>query len=150
IDGFHLRDTLDLVSKRLPGVVRRFGGHAYAAGLSIAEKNFGAFAETFEALGRETLTPAHLKRTVASDGSLAAHELRIDLAKAMRDQVWGQGFPAPLFDDPFESAEQRVIGGKHLRLQLLRDGVRHPAILFNRAEPLPPRLRAAYRPEIEE
>lgn len=150
IAGFHLRDALDLVAKRLPGVLAKFGGHAYAAGLTLAEADLQSFAAMFETIAREQLTPAQLRRTMDSDGSLAPTELCIDLALALRDGVWGQGFPAPVFDDIFAVADQQIVGGKHSRLFLTRVGERHAAILFNHVDPLPGTIRAAYRPDVNE
>ncbi len=154
IAGFHLRDALDLVAKRAPGVILKFGGHAYAAGLTVVEAALPHFAEAFETIAREQLTPALLARTLESDGSLEAGELTYELARALGDEVWGQGFPVPVFDDLFEVEDQRIVGGKHSRLMLARtddgDRRRFAAILFNHADPLPPSIRAAYRPDINE
>lgn len=150
IAGFHLRDALDLVDKRSPGTIRRFGGHAFAAGLSIVEDRLPAFAAAFEAVAREQLTPAHLARTVDSDGELRPGELDLALAQDLRGRVWGQGMPAPTFDDVFTVRDSRIVGGQHTKLVLERGGERFPAILFRHADPLPARLRAAYRPEVNE
>jgi single-stranded-DNA-specific exonuclease len=151
IAGFHLRDALDLVAKRLPGAIVRFGGHAYAAGLSLVEAELPRFAVAFETVAREQLTPAHLHRTLDSDGSLAAGELTFELAQALGMHVWGQGFPAPVFDDVFAVVEQHVVGGKHSRLVLERSGGgRFGAIVFGRVDPLPATIRAAYRPDVNE
>jgi len=150
IAGFHLRDALDLASKRSPGILTKFGGHAYAAGLSLAESDLARFAATFETIAREQLTPGDLARALDSDGTLAAGELSIELAAALRDQVWGQGFAAPLFDDTFEVLAQRTIGGSHSKLALSRGGERFDAILFGHVDALPASISAAYRPEINE
>ncbi len=150
IAGFHLRDALDLVSKRAPGMIARFGGHAYAAGLTLAEADLPRFAVLFEAIAREQLSPAQLARTLETDGSLAPGDLTYELAGALRERVWGQGFAAPVFDDRFAVVDQRTVGEKHSRLVLGREGERFEAILFNHAEPLPPTIHAAYRPEINE
>jgi single-stranded-DNA-specific exonuclease len=154
IPGFHLRDALDLVAKRAPGVIIRFGGHAYAAGLSLSEADLPRFAETLETVAREQLTPAQLTRTLESDGGLAAAEVTLDLAQAIAGEVWGQGFPAPAFDDVFDVVDQRIVGSRHSKLVLERsaggDTGRFPAILFNHANPLPARIRAVYRPDPNE
>jgi single-stranded-DNA-specific exonuclease len=150
IEGFHLRDALDLVAKRAPALIARFGGHAYAAGLSIAEADLPAFAAAFEQIARDGLTPAQLHRTHDSDGALAPGELTLELAAALRERVWGQGMPAPAFDDTFEVRDTRLVGGKHSRITLTRGGERFDAILFHHADPLPGRIRAAFRPEINE
>jgi single-stranded-DNA-specific exonuclease len=150
IAGFHLRDALDLAAKRAPGVVSRFGGHAYAAGLTIGESGLACFADVFESIAREHLSPADLARTIDSDGMLAPGELGVELAAALRNQVWGQGFPAPLFDDTFSVLAQRTVGGSHAKLTLARGDERFDAILFRHVDTLPPSIRAAYRPEINE
>ena len=150
IAGFHLRDALDLVAKRNPGTIARFGGHAFAAGLSMPESALPAFRDAFEATAREQLSPAQLARTVDSDGGLAPGELTFELAQALRERVWGQGMPPPTFDDVFEVVASRVVGGQHTKMTLERGGERFEAILFRHADPLPSRLRAAYRPEVNE
>jgi len=93
-----------------------------------------------------------LRRIQESDGALEAGELDLGLAELLRDEVWGQGFPAPVFDDAFAVAGQRIVGGKHLRLMLVPAGRRdrYPAILFNSVETLPATIRVAYRPEASE
>jgi single-stranded-DNA-specific exonuclease len=153
IAGFHLRDALDAIAKRAPDLIVRFGGHAMAAGLTLAERDLPRFAVAFEALARETLGAAQLRRIQESDGVLDATELDLALAQRLRHEVWGQGFPAPVFDDAFRVAEQRIVGGKHSRLTLApasRDTARYPAILFNSVETLPQSVRVAYRPEVSE
>ncbi|MFO1323148.1 MAG: single-stranded-DNA-specific exonuclease RecJ [Burkholderiales bacterium] len=150
IAGFHLRDALDLVAKRAPGMLAKFGGHAYAAGLSLAESALPAFRDAFEAIARDQLTPAQLARTCETDGELAADELTLDLAQSLRDRVWGQGFPAPTFDDTFDVRGARIVGGKHTKLALERGGRRYSAILFGESGPLPPRIRIAFRPDVNE
>ncbi len=154
IPGFHLRDALDLVAKRAPGVVARFGGHAHAAGLSVAEADLARFAAAFEAVAREQLSPAQLSQVRETDGALATGELTLELAQTLADGVWGQGFPAPVFDGVFEVADQRVVKGRHSRLVLRRPGpaiaAGYAGILFNHADPLPPAIRAVYRPDPNE
>ena len=151
IPGFHLRDALDLVAKREPGVIVRFGGHAYAAGLSLAEADLPRFAAAFEAVAREALTPGDLARFQASDGGLEPTEVTLELAHALAGEVWGQGFPAPAFDDLFDVTDQRIVGERHLKLVLERRGAgaahRFSAILFDHAGALPARIRAVYRPD---
>jgi len=150
IASFHLRDALDLVAKRNPDLIARFGGHAFAAGLTIDAAGLPAFAAAFEQVARDWLTPAQLHRTHESDGVLARGELTLALAAQLRDQVWGQGMPAPAFDDTFDVRETRVLGGRHTRVGLSRDGEQFDAMLFNHALPLPARIRAAFRPEVNE
>lgn len=148
IAGFHLRDALDLVAKRAPGTIKRFGGHAYAAGLSLDETELPRFIAEFERVGREWLAPALLERTIETDGALAVDELTLALAQSCASHVWGQGFPAPAFDAEFDVAAQRIVGEKHLKLGLTLGGRRFEAIVFQQTGPLPPRIWAAYRPEV--
>ncbi len=150
IAGFHLRDALDLVTKRSPATIRKFGGHAFAAGLTLAEGSLEAFQAAFEEIAREQLTPAQLARICESDGALDTGELTCALAQTLREGVWGQGLPAPTFDDIFEVREARVVGGKHSKLALERGGERFGAILFQHAGPLPARIHAAFRPDVNE
>jgi single-stranded-DNA-specific exonuclease len=150
IPGFHLRDALDLVAKRQPRLIARFGGHAFAAGLSIGEADLPAFTAAFEQVAQEWLTPALLHRVRESDGALAPDELTLALAESLRQRVWGQGLPAPAFDDTFDVVETRVVGGRHLRLTLARHREQFAAMLFNCADPLPPRIRVVYRPDVNE
>ncbi|HZQ62473.1 MAG TPA: single-stranded-DNA-specific exonuclease RecJ [Casimicrobiaceae bacterium] len=150
IAGLHLRDALDLVAKRAPGTVLRFGGHAYAAGVSIAPEALPRFAQAFEEVAAAQLSPADLRRRLDSDGALAPGELDIHLAEVLQDEVWGQGLPAPMFDDVFDVLAQRVVGERHRRVSLGRAGQRFEAILFDCGDVLPPRIHAAYRPERRE
>ena len=149
IAGFHLRDALDLVSKREPGLILRFGGHAYAAGLSLREGDLERFAAALETVARETLSPEDLDQRCETDGELAPGELTIALARRLRDGVWGQGFAAPRFDAAFAVAAQRVVGEKHTRVTLERDGEAFEGIVFRQVDPLPPRVHAVFRPEVD-
>lgn len=150
IPGLHLRDALDLVAKRAPGLLLRFGGHAAAAGLTLRAADFPRFAELFEAVARELLSPAQLARAVETDGSLEPAYLDLRLAQLLEQQIWGQGFPQPLFCDEFEVLGQRVVGEKHLKLKLARGGRNLEAMRFNALDPLPASLRAAYRLSVNE
>ena len=150
IAGFHLRDALDLAAKRAPGLLAKFGGHAFAAGLTLAEVDLPRFAAIFEAIAREWLSPADLARRLDSDGGSAPGELDVELAAVLRDEVWGQGFPTPVFDDTFFVVEQRTVGGQHSKLALARGNERFDAILFRHVDPLPRSIRAAYRPDVNE
>ncbi|MGH8800196.1 MAG: single-stranded-DNA-specific exonuclease RecJ [Casimicrobiaceae bacterium] len=148
IAGFHLRDALDLVSKRAPGSILRFGGHAFAAGLSLHESELPRFADAFERVGREWLSPALRRRSFETDGELASGELSLALARACAAEVWGPGFPAPAFDAEFAVTAQRVVGDKHSKLALALGDRCFEAMLFQHIAPLPARIRAAYRAEI--
>ncbi len=145
IPALHLRDALDLVSKRHPRLILRFGGHAAAAGLSLQENAFDDFREAFETVTRELLTPADLEREWISDGELPPEDLNLDNAAALAGAVWGQGFPEPRFHDRFEVAAQRVVGERHLKLRLRRGAQLLDAMLFGHAEPLPGTILATYR-----
>ena len=154
ISGFHLRDALDLVSKRAPGLLTRFGGHAMAAGLTLAEADLPQFVAAFEAVAGEWLTAAQLQRVLETDGSLDPDAASLEVAQALRFAVWGQGFPAPSFDDTFTVLEQRLVGGRHLRLRLERETgrgrARYDAIAFNQSIQLPPCVHAVYRLEVND
>lgn len=150
IAGFHLRDAVDLVSKRYPGLVLKFGGHAMAAGLTLVEAGFDTFCEAFEQVARELLPIGQLTRTIETDGALSVQELHIDLAEAIRTRVWGQGFPAPTFHDVFYVTHQRIVAQKHLKLQLEKEGQRFDAMLFNQNDWLPEVIEAVYQLAINE
>lgn len=144
IPGLHLRDALDLVDKRHPGLIGKFGGHAMAAGLSIAVGSHEAFGQAFEAVVRELIDPADLEGHIETDGELDAADHSYALAEQLDHAVWGQGFPAPLFTATFDVVAQRVVGEKHLKLKLARDGQAFDAMRFFHSDPLPPRIRAVY------
>ena len=150
IRGLHLRDALDLVSKRAPGLILKFGGHAAAAGLTLRENDFAQFQFLFEDVVRTLLSPADLEREIETDGSLPVEHATLESAHALRDGIWGQGFPEPRFSDPFEIVQQRVVGERHLKLRLRRDGKIFEGILFGHSEPLPEAIRAVYRFSINE
>ncbi|HZQ74266.1 MAG TPA: single-stranded-DNA-specific exonuclease RecJ [Burkholderiales bacterium] len=154
IPGLHLRDCLDLVAKRHPGLIARFGGHAQAAGLTIAEADYPAFARAFEQAADELLPAEARDRVIETDGSLAAAHHTLDVARLLEAQIWGQAFPQPVFCDTFAVESQRVVGERHLKLVLARDGRRYEAMRFGSLEkdagPLPARLRAAYRLGVNE
>jgi single-stranded-DNA-specific exonuclease len=150
IAGLHLRDCLDLVSKRIPGLIARFGGHAMAAGLTIAEADLPRFAEAFDAALEELLPAEARLRTVETDGALAHAHCTLDVAQMLDAGIWGQGFPQPVFCDNFAVESQRVVGERHLKLRLLKDGRRYEAMRFGALEPLPGKVRAAYRLAVNE
>jgi single-stranded-DNA-specific exonuclease len=150
IPGFHLRDALDLVYKRHPQLIDKFGGHAMAAGLSLREENFSLFSEAFEQVASEWLSAADLEHVLEHDGSLPPAYYTLDFIGQLDDQVWGQGFAPPLFCDEFQVLSQRVLKDKHLKLQLQRDNRKFDAIWFNHADSLPDRIRAAYRLDANE
>jgi len=150
IPGLHLRDCLDLVAKRVPGLIRRFGGHAAAAGLTIAEADYARFSEAFERTADELLPQDARMRTVETDGALDPAHCTLEVASTLGGQIWGQGFPQPLFCDTFVVESQRVVGERHLKLRLAKDGRRFEAMRFGALDPLPERVRAAYRLAVHE
>ncbi|AOF82281.1 single-stranded-DNA-specific exonuclease RecJ [Methyloversatilis sp. RAC08] len=150
IPGLHLRDALDLVSKRDPGLIIRFGGHAMAAGLTLLEHDLDRFRTAFERAVADMVEPSALTRTIETDGALEASLMNLNAATLIEAETWGQGFPPPVFSDRFEVRNQRLLKDKHLKLALVKDGASFDAIWFNRAEPLPARVNAAYRLDINE
>ena len=150
VPGLHLRDCLDLVAKRAPGLIVRFGGHAQAAGLTIAESDYPRFACAFEQALEETLPASARLRTVETDGSLEQAYTTLEVARMLEDGIWGQAFPQPLFCDTFAVESQRVVGERHLKLMLMKDGRRFEAMRFGALEPLPSPMRAAYRLAVNE
>ena len=145
IAGLHLRDALDLVAKRNPGLLLRFGGHAAAAGLTIAATDFQRFADALEAVATALIAPADLTRSIATDGPLENAHMSLLWARELEAQIWGQGFPAPVFSDRFEVLSQRILKDKHLKLSLSKNGARFEAIQFNFAASVPAQIHAAYR-----
>ena len=145
IPGLHLRDALDLVSKREPGLLKAFGGHAMAAGLSIEGSRIETFKQAFEEAVLTLAEASCFERETLTDGSLPAEHAGPALIEQIDEVVWGQGFPEPLFCDEFEVRQQRLLKDRHSRLSLARDGRLFNAIYFDHAEPLPARVRLAYR-----
>ncbi len=148
IPGFHIRDALALVDARHPGLIPRFGGHAMAAGLSLPRDAFPVFRDAFVQVAREWLDPALLTEELRSDGELRADDLRADAALALRDGGhWGQGYPEPLFDGEFAVLGWRIVGERHLKLDLDLEGKRLNAIHFGgwEGDAPPSRVRIAYR-----
>ena len=150
IAGLHLRDALDLVDKRAPGLIERFGGHAAAAGATIGASRLDDFRAAFEAVARALIGPAELEQRIETDGALESPALTLEFARLLRAQVWGQGFPEPKFTGCFRVESQRVVGERHLRLTLGLDGRRIAAIQFNSVEPLPGTIDAVYRLDVNE
>jgi single-stranded-DNA-specific exonuclease len=150
IPGFHLRDALDLVAKRHPGVLLRFGGHAMAAGCTVAREQFPAFERALAEVAQEWLDAATLTRRLDTDGPLAPEYLRVDLVDTLHREVWGQGFAPPTFSEEVEVVSQRLVGEKHLALKLRHRGKPVDGIWFGHTEPLPPRVVLAWRLDADE
>ena len=150
IPGLHLRDALDLVAKRAPGLILRFGGHAAAAGLSLRSEGLARFGELFESTVRGLVAASDLARSIETDGPLESAYMNLDTLRLLEREVWGQGFPQPLFCDRFAVASQRVVADKHLKLRLQKDGRSFDAIRFNSLAPAAAAIRAAYRLAVNE
>jgi single-stranded-DNA-specific exonuclease len=150
IAGLHLRDCLDLVAKRAPGLISRFGGHAMAAGLSVPEAHYTLFAKAFEQTVEELLPAEARLRTVETDGALDGAHCTLEVARMLESEIWGQGFPQPVFCDNFAVEAQKVVGERHLKLRLAKDGRRYEAMRFGALDPLPEKVRAAYRLSVNE
>ena len=150
IAGLHLRDALDLVSKRHPHLIQKFCGHAMAAGLSIREEHLSEFRQAFEFIAQELLDIESLVKTITTDGPLETREFTLSIAHDLQRQVWGQGFPEPLFEGDFQVQTQRVVGEKHLKLKLSSPAGSFDAIRFFSAEPAPEQIHAVYSLSVNE
>ena len=152
IPNLHLRDALDLVSKRHPNLILKFGGHAMAAGLSILEHNIPAFQTAFEEAVREMVREEDLSQTFITDGSLAAGDITLEQAQNLARQVWGQGFAPPSFTDLFRVVRQQSLGaeGKHKKAWLQKDGYEFEAMFWRCSEDIPEYIRTVYRPVANE
>ena len=150
IAGFHLRDALDLVAKRHPGVLLRFGGHAMAAGCTIDATALPTFEAALAEVAREWLDAATLTRRLETDGPLAPEYRRADLVDTLHREVWGQGFAAPTFSEEVEVVSQRLVAEKHLALKLKHQGQPVDGIWFGRTDPLPARVKLAFRLDADE
>jgi len=150
IPGFHLRDALDLVSKREPDLLAKFGGHAMAAGATLAVDDVNRFALALARVAEEWLSEQDLTRTLRHDGALPPEAATAETARLLDAQVWGQGFEAPVFCDRFELVSQRLVGEKHLKLRLKRGGQLVDGIWFNHTEMLSERVTLAYRLSLDE
>lgn len=152
IPNLHLRDALDLVSKRHPDLILKFGGHAMAAGLSILEHNIPAFQAAFEQAVRDMVREDDLSQTFITDGSLPAVEITLEQAQNLARHVWGQGFAPPSFTDEFHVVRQQWMGaeGKHKKVWLQKDGFEFEAMFWRCSEEIPEYIRTVYRPVANE
>ena len=157
IPGLHVRDALDEVAASRPGLVKKFGGHAMAAGLTLEAGHFETFAEAFDHVVRRRLQPEDLQPVILTDGEIEPGHLGLELADALAAAgPWGQGFPEPIFHGEFEVVQQRLLKKKHWKLVVRPAGgdILIDAIGFNLADqfpgPLPSRLRLVYRLERNE
>ncbi|MCM2342152.1 single-stranded-DNA-specific exonuclease RecJ [Rhodoferax sp.] len=149
IPGFHLRDALDLVAKRYPGVLLRFGGHAMAAGCTLNVDQLDTFEQGLSEVAQEWLDAATLTRRLDTDGALKPEYRRPDLVDTLHHEVWGQGFAAPTFSEELEVVSQRLVADKHLSLKLKHRGEPVDGIWFGRTEPLPSRVTLAFRLDVD-
>ncbi len=150
IPGFHLRDALDLMAKKHPQILLRFGGHAMAAGCTIEEEHLALFEASFMEVATQLLSPATLQRKLETDGPLEAQYRRVEFIDVMHKEVWGQGFAPPIFSEEVEVVSQRLVGEKHLALKLKHQGQPVDGIWFGRIEPLPARVKLAFRLDVDE
>ena len=150
IPGFHLRDALDLVAKRHPGVLLRFGGHAMAAGCTIEEEHLETFEAALQQVAHEWLDAATLQRRLEADGALDKQYRRTDLVDTLHKEVWGQGFAPPVFCEELQIVSQRLVGEKHLALKMKHQGEPVDGIWFGHTEPLPERVKLAFRLDADE
>jgi len=151
IAGFHLRDALDLVAKRHPEVLKKFGGHAMAAGCTLAdEAAFATFDSALQQVAREWLDASALTRTLRTDGPLPADAFTPAVVQQLDAQVWGQAFEAPVFCDEVEIVSQRIVGERHLKLRVKQAGALRDAIWFGHTDAVPERAHMAYRLSLNE
>ncbi|MCP4985042.1 MAG: single-stranded-DNA-specific exonuclease RecJ [Colwellia sp.] len=124
IPGLHIRDLLEHIDSQHPGLISKFGGHAMAAGLSIKQKDFAQFQQKFNEVAEKWLKPEDLDSIILSDGELSTQMLTLEFAERLRESgPWGQNFPEPLFDDIFTIVQQRIVGEKHLKIVVQKDGL---------------------------
>lgn len=150
IPGFHLRDALDLVAKRHPGVLLRFGGHAMAAGCTVDADHIDTFEAALQQVAHEWLDEATLQRRVEADGTLDPAYRRPETVDTLHAVVWGQGFAPPVFCEEVQVMSQRLVGEKHLALKLRHQGEPVDGIWFGHTEPLPERVKIAFRLDADE
>jgi single-stranded-DNA-specific exonuclease len=119
VPGIHIRDALESIATRHPGLIDKFGGHAMAAGMSLAEEALDLFRTVFAAEIAARADAESLRGVIHSDGELTGEELCVDTARLLRFAgPWGQGFPEPVFDGEFEILDSRIVGGRHLKLSV--------------------------------
>jgi single-stranded-DNA-specific exonuclease len=152
IAGFHLRDAIDLIAKRHPGVLLQFGGHAMAAGCTLAAGQFEVFEQALAQVAREWLDAATLTRRIDTDGPLAPQYCRADLVDTLHREVWGQGFAPPTFSEEVQVLSQRLVGAdkNHLSLKLLHHGQPVDGVWFGHTEQLPSPVLLAFQLGVNE
>ena len=150
IANLHLRDALDLITKKHPQLIIKFGGHAMAAGLSIKHEDLKVFQQAFELVVRDLLSETDLQATIETDGSMQSSEMCLTNAQLIMQQIWGQGFNQPLFSDKFSVINQRIVGEKHTKIVLEKDNKRFDAIYFNYTETLDSLINAVFALDVNE
>ncbi len=154
IPGLHIRDVLAVVDARHPGMMKKYGGHAMAAGMTLSRNDLDAFSEAFDRAVRDTLRAEDLEAAITTDGPLSPDELHLDTATLLkRAGPWGQHFPEPLFDGNFRVVSQRIVGENHLKLVLQPEegGAIIDGIAFNTGPEVPDYTltgaRVVYKPD---
>ena len=147
ISNFHLRDAIDLVSKKNPNLIMSFGGHAMAAGLTILENDFSLFETEFESVASDLLNANDLSIEFEIDHSIL-DDINIDGINLINGEIWGQGFPAPIFKDSFQVLDQKIIGGKHVKCTLKYKEKKFSAIYFNHEQSLADKIETIYEIDI--
>ena len=152
IAGVHLRDVLDAISKRVPEIIIKFGGHAMAAGLTLRSGSLKTFGELFEDIVRSQVNEDTLSQTFLTDGSLKASDITLANAQLINAQIWGQGFPPPSFADTFQVIRQQSMGAdkKHTKAWLAKEGQEFEAMFWRCEDTLPRDIRVVYRPTVNE
>ena len=150
IASFHLRDALDLVSKKNPELILTFGGHAMAAGLSIKIESFKIFCSEFEIIAKELLSPDELNLIIEFDKSIPKKYLNYETIRTINSQVWGQGFPVPVFFGIFDVVRQEIVAAKHNKCVLKNEDDNYDAIFFNFSGELADRIEVVYSIELNE
>lgn len=148
IPGFHLRDALDLLAKRHPGVLLKFGGHAMAAGCTIAADELDTFEQGLQAIAAEWLDADALTRELQVDGPLTPELCTVETAELLQTPVWGQGFAAPVFAQPMAISAQRMVGSGHLQLKCVLGEQVIDGIWFGRTDPVPDGATLAFQLDI--
>ena len=147
ISNFHLRDAIDLISKKNPNLIMSFGGHAMAAGLTILENDFSLFEIEFESVASDLLNANDLSIEFEIDHSIL-DDINIDGINLINGEIWGQGFPAPIFKDSFQVLDQKIIGGKHVKCTLKYKEKKFSAIYFNHEQSLADKIETIYEIDI--
>ena len=147
ISNFHLRDAIDLISKKNPNLIMSFGGHAMAAGLTILENDFSLFETEFESVASDLLNANDLSIEFEIDHSIL-DDINIDGINLINSEIWGQGFPAPIFKDFFQVLDQKIIGGKHVKCTLKYKEKKFSAIYFNHEQSLADKIETIYEIDI--